>query len=152
VYGAFVGVLLHESGHAVFDMLHVPVFGREEDAADQMAAFIALNFNKEVARTITRGFAYLWRGFARSGGDKEWSDFADEHGTDQQRYYNMLCMGYGADPALFEDFIDQGWLPKTRAENCAAEYQLVRRAFAKTVLPFIDQAKMKTVRETDWFK
>src|SRR5947208_218613 len=33
VVGAIVGVLLHESGHAVFDMLNVPVFGREEDAA-----------------------------------------------------------------------------------------------------------------------
>src|SRR5262249_40229868 len=48
VYGSFVGVLLHEAGHAVYDMLKVPVFGREEDAADQMAGFVALNFNPAV--------------------------------------------------------------------------------------------------------
>ena len=41
VVGAFVGVIVHEVGHAAFDMFNVPVFGREEDAADQMAGFIA---------------------------------------------------------------------------------------------------------------
>ena len=29
----------------LFDMLDVPVFGREEDAADETASFIALQFN-----------------------------------------------------------------------------------------------------------
>ena len=153
VYGGFVGVLLHETGHAVFDMYNVPVFGREEDAADQMAAFIALNFNKDVARMITRGFAYLWRAFAAGGGDpKGWEEFSDEHGTSQQRYFNTLCMGYGGDPQLFQDFVDRGWLPKERAESCADEYQQVRLAFVKTLLPFIDQDMMKKVRETDWLK
>jgi hypothetical protein len=151
-YGAFVGVLLHESGHAVFDMYNVPVFGREEDAADQMAAFIALNFNKDVARTITRGFAYLWRGFARGGDPKGWGDFADEHGTNQQRYFNTLCMGYGGDAQLFKDFVDKGWLPKERAEGCADEFQRVRLAFTKTLLPFINRDMMKKVQETNWLK
>jgi hypothetical protein len=55
VVGSYVGVVLHEAGHAVFDMLDVPVFGREEDAADEIASFIALQFSKDVARTVTRG-------------------------------------------------------------------------------------------------
>ena len=153
VVGAFVGVLIHEVGHAVFDMFNVPVFGREEDAADEMAAFIAVQFNKDVARTITRGFAFLWRAFARMGGEpKEWGDYSGEHGANQQRYYNVLCMGYGADPQHFKDFIDKGWLPKERAAGCAAEYQQVRQAFAKTVLPFINQSLIKKVQETDWLK
>ena len=153
VVGAFVGVLLHEVGHAAFDMFNVPVFGREEDAADEMAAFIAVQFNKEVARTITRGFAYLWREFGRLGGEpKEWGDFADEHGANQQRFFNVLCMGYGAEPEVFKDFIDKSWLPKERAPNCAAEFQQVRGAFAKTVYPFINQALMKKVQDTDWLK
>jgi Putative metallopeptidase len=49
VVGALVAVMLHENGHAVFDMLDVPVFGREEDAADEMSTFIALQFSPEVA-------------------------------------------------------------------------------------------------------
>jgi hypothetical protein len=97
VVGSFVGVLMHEMGHAVFDMFTVPVFGREEDAADEMAAFIALQFNKELAHTVTRGFSYLWRSFGRFGGEpKEWADYAGEHGSNQQRYYNVLCMATAA--------------------------------------------------------
>ena len=33
ILGPVVDVFLHESGHAMFDLLKVPVFGREEDAA-----------------------------------------------------------------------------------------------------------------------
>jgi len=153
VIGSFLGVLMHEVGHAAFDMFTVPVFGREEDAADEMAAFIALQFNKDLAHMVTRGFSYLWRSFGRFGGEpKEWADYAGEHGANQQRYYNVLCMGYGGDPQLFKDFIDKGWLPKERAAHCGAEYQQVRMAFSKTVLPFINQAVIKKVQETNWLK
>jgi len=153
VVGAFVGVIIHEVGHAAFDMFNVPVFGREEDAADEMAGFLAVQFNKQVAHTVTRGFAFLWQAFGRLGGEpKDWAEYSDEHGANQQRYYNVLCMGYGADPQQFKEFIDRGWLPKERAAGCAAEYQQVRQAFARTVLPFINQSLIKKVQETDWLK
>jgi hypothetical protein len=42
IIGPLVDVFLHESGHAVFDLLKIPVFGREEDAADQFSAYIML--------------------------------------------------------------------------------------------------------------
>ena len=58
----------------------------------------------------------------------------------------------GADPQHFKDFIDKGWLPKERAAGCAAEFQQVREAFSKTVLPFINQGLIKKVQETDWLK
>src|SRR5215813_1010191 len=81
--GEIIFTLLHELGHAAFDMFYVPVFGREEDAADQMAVFIALQFNQKVARTIARGDYYF---FKNQGEDrKQWSYFADEHGTSEQR-------------------------------------------------------------------
>jgi len=52
VVGPFVDVMLHEISHAVIDILKVPVLGREEDAADSLAAFILLQFGKEVARRV----------------------------------------------------------------------------------------------------
>jgi putative metallopeptidase DUF4344 len=149
VVGGFVGVVLHEAGHAVFDMLEVPMFGREEDAADAMATFIALQFNKEVARTVTKGFAYIWNMF---GNPKEWEHYADEHGTSAQRFFNTLCLAYGGDPQTFKEFVDKGWLPKARAANCASEYQQVRFAFSRTILPYVDQDKMKLVQARDWLK
>ena len=65
IVGGFVGVTLHEAGHAVNDLLNLPVLGREEDAADQIAGFIMLQFGKEVARTAIKGTAYSWLTFAR---------------------------------------------------------------------------------------
>jgi len=147
--GATAGVMLHEGGHAVFDMLEVPLFGREEDAADAMASFIALQFNKDVARTVVRGFAYVWKTF---GNPKEWGDYSDEHGTSGQRFYNVLCLAYGGDPATFKEFVDKGWLPKERAEGCASEYQQTRFAFTKTILPFVDLDLLKKVQAKDWLK
>jgi hypothetical protein len=149
VLGEVVFVLLHELGHAAFDMLQVPVFGREEDAADQMAVFLAMQFSPKVARTIVRGDYYF---FKNHDDPTEWSRYADEHGTNSQRLYNGLCWAYGGDPQLFKDFVDQGLLPKGRAIDCGNEYRQIRDAFTETVLPFIDQEARKVVQARDWFK
>jgi Putative metallopeptidase len=165
----WAGTLLHETGHAMFDMLHVPLFGREEDAADEVAAFIALQFNRDVQRTIIKGFAYFWQIVAKSGNDPPTvgdpnppedvlerclSDplcaYADVHGTASQRLYNTLCLGYGGEPGTFNDFVQMGWLPKARADNCGREYRQLEHAFSKTILPFIDPGMMKKVRATQW--
>ena len=42
-----------------FDMFQVPVFGREEDAADQMGVFLAMQFSPDVERMITLGNFYF---------------------------------------------------------------------------------------------
>jgi hypothetical protein len=149
VLGEVVFVVLHELGHAAFDMLQVPVFGREEDAADQMAVFLAMQFSPDVARTIVRGDYYF---FKNQGDPTEWSRYADEHGTNSQRLYNGLCWAYGGDPQLFKDFVDQGLLPKGRAIDCGNEYRQISDAFTKTVLPFIDQEARKVVQARDWFR
>jgi Putative metallopeptidase len=106
--------------------------------------FLALQFGTEVARTIVNGEAYYWYN-VEPGKFAAWTNWADEHGTHAQRFYNTLCMAYGADRASFQDLVDKKWLPAERAENCAAEFKQVKSAFIKTMLPFIDQDKIKKV-------
>jgi len=151
ITGSVVRVLMHELGHATFDILDAPVFGREEDAADQMSAFIMVQFGKDVARWLITGGVHSYR---VSMEQRQWSrtDFSDEHGSDAQRFYNFLCIGYGAEPAVFKDFVDKGLLPRERAANCGREYQQVRRAFLTTVMPYVDQNLMKIVQGTNWLK
>ena len=43
VVGPTLEVFLHEMAHAVFELFRLPVLGREEDAADQIAAYMLLN-------------------------------------------------------------------------------------------------------------
>jgi hypothetical protein len=64
--------------------------------------------------------------------------------------YNALCLAYGGDPKTFAEFVDRGWLPKERAADCADEYNQVKRAFAKTILPFIDRDLMVRVQNAEW--
>ena len=52
----------------------------------------------------------------------------------------------------FQDFVDSGCLPPERAKNCGEEYQQIKFAFEKTILPFVDQEQMAKVRERQWFQ
>jgi hypothetical protein len=149
IVGGFIDAVLHELGHALFDILEVPVFGREEDGADQAAAFVMLQFGKEVARTTIKGAAFT---YLLSSNPRTRTAFADEHGTAGQRFFNYLCLGYGGEPEAFREFVDNGMLPKARAANCTREFRQVSRAFSKTILPHIDQAMMKQVRGRPWLR
>jgi hypothetical protein len=63
VVGQFLFTAAHEMGHAVFDFLDVPIFGRPEDAADQFAAYILLRIGKQDARKLIEGAAYMYRDY-----------------------------------------------------------------------------------------
>ncbi len=60
IVGPFLEVLFHELGHAVFYLYKVPLFGREEDAADQIAAYLLTQFGEDVARRTLLGAAYFY--------------------------------------------------------------------------------------------
>lgn len=137
--GPVVDVFLHEVGHAVFDILQVPLFGREEDAADQFSIYIMLKMEKSEARRLIMGNAYQYKGDVQSPTvSMPLKKFADEHGTPSQRFFNVLCLAYGADKALFADFVSRGYLPQDRAEGCDGEYAQVDFAFRRLIAPSID--------------
>jgi hypothetical protein len=147
--GPLVDVFLHEVGHAVFDYWQTPILGREEDAADQFSAFIMLLFEKDDARRLIQGNAYQYGGDIRSPVVvQSLRRFADVHGTPSQRYYNVLCIAYGADPELFGDFVVSGKLPKDRAEGCEFEYKQVSNAFEKLIAPYIDKTLAKELHRS----
>ena len=152
--GQFLWVALHEFGHAIFDIFDLSIFGHEEDAADNFATYIMLQFGKEPARRLIGGAAWAWRAYL---GDykknpllqKRIAAFADEHGLPEQRFYNLLCIAYGAYPAYFIDLKD--YLPPTRSlSSCAREYQTLAHAFHKEISPHIDQEIARRVLDTNW--
>ena len=151
IVGPTLEVFLHEVGHAVFDYLSVPVLGREEDAADQFAAYLLLQFAKSDARRLIGGVAYAYHLDASKPSTKA-NPFADEHGLPAQRFYNILCTAYGADSKLFADLVEKGYLPKERAEGCEDEYEQVARAMTKLIRPYIDETRAKRVRAKRWLR
>jgi hypothetical protein len=147
VVGAFVQSTLNEVAQGVFDILEIPVWGREEDAADKLAAFIMVQFGKEVARKVLIGAAWFFE-----VSDRTWTgaDFASVHSPEAQRFYNYLCVAYGADPATFKFLLNNDLLPARRAQRCAKEYFDLRRAFFLTIMPHVDQARLKQVQSGTW--
>ncbi len=157
VIGPFVDTSLHEFAHALFDMLNLPVLGREEDAADQVAAYIYLQLGKAEARRLIMGTAYAYLTDAKSDDapltPKEFAeDFAEAHGMPQQRAYNVLCIAYGADTKLFGDFVTKGYLPEERADVCEEEYEQVQDAYEELVTPHIDSALAKRIFNRTWLR
>ncbi len=150
IIGPLLDVFLHETGHAVFDYNQVPILGREEDAADQFAAYILLQFDKGYARHLLAGVAYEYVRDA-SVPSKTKDPFADAHGLPMQRYYNILCLAYGADSTVFKQALADGHLPAERAEECEDEYAQVKRAMTMLIDPFIDQGLAKRIKSEQLF-
>ena len=143
--GPVVFLMLHESAHALFDLLRVPILGREEDAADQVAAVILLRSGEGIARRVLAGTAWMYKHDASAYTPDE-SDFADVHGLDVQRYYNVLCLAYGSDPKGFSGLVEKGYLPKERAEGCAEEFGQAGYAVRTLISTNLDTAAWEQTR------
>jgi hypothetical protein len=151
VVGPFVDILLHELAHAIFDLLKIPIFGREEDAADQLAAFILLQFGNDTARRTITGAALLFRQMSVDQQPGA-ADYAAVHGLPAQRFVNVLCIAYGAQPALFADFVKKGYLPAHRIQYCRWEYRQIAHAFRTLISPHVDPVLQEKVRRRDWLR
>ncbi len=152
IVGTFVQTVLHETAYAVFDVLKVPVWGRADDAADRLSAYVLLQFSGDIAALAMVGSAEFFLASSRT-----WtgSDFADTVSPEGQRFYNFLCIAYGGDSLDF-----RGWtmapqgqdplLPRARAEQCKHEYAQVRHAFDLRIMPHIDPDMMLQVKAAQW--
>jgi hypothetical protein len=154
VIGQLFFALAHEFGHAVFDIFDIPVFGREEDAADQFATYIMLQFGDDRAHRLITGAAFSYRAFIKNHKQKPnvsvpLLTFSSDHGAPEQRFYNLLCLAYGYDAKLF-DGVGNEYLPKSRARNCRYEYVVLRYAYKQLIVPHLDMDLAKTVMDTKW--
>ncbi len=140
IIGPALDVFLHETGHAVFDMLQIPVLGRQEDAADQFSAYLMLRLSKEEARRMILGSAYQYK--IQMPGPQVTVPidvFSGDHSLPAQRAFNNLCIAYGADKKLFFDVVEKDFLPKDRAEVCERDYADLNFAMTKLISPNIDE-------------
>ena len=153
VDGPLFEVALHEFAHALFDMLELPVLGREEDAADQVAAYTLLQFGDSEARRLVTGTAYAYHmDYKKIDPCRSREDYADEHGTPAQRFFNVLCIAYGADTKLFGDIVSEGFLPESRAEFCEEEYEQVQDAIDLLIAPHIDRDLADELLGRPWLR
>ena len=138
-------MFVHELSHALFDLLKLPILGREEDAADQLAAYTLLQLGTEQARKAVAGVAFMYATEAKDETPKL-KDYADVHGTSAQRFFNLLCLAYGKDPKAFAEAVTQKLLPEDRAEGCADEYAQVDYAYRTLLAPYVTKPQQRDGR------
>lgn len=119
-----LGIFYHELGHAVIDLMQLPVFGQEEDAADVFSILLINEFFEEdTATALAYDTALGFLGEAEAAAGDEIA-YWDVHGLDEQRFYNLVCLFYGADPEARQDFAEDLELPDDRADSCPEEFDL----------------------------
>ena len=123
VAGNMLFVLLHEMAHVHVSEMGLPVLGREEDAADSYATLAMLRMGSEFSYNVLIQAAKGWflsaeRGRRRGDG----LAFYDEHGLDEQRAYQIVCLMVGSDPDRFKALADFVKMPEERQEACQGDY------------------------------
>jgi hypothetical protein len=120
---AWIGTMLyhfyHELGHALVEILSMPVLGKEEDTADQFAVIALLRHPH--GWNLALGAADYFHALTPTGSRQA---PGSTHGDPlrSERSYTVLCLVYGSDPLKHGHLVDKGRLPQDRAESCRAEY------------------------------
>jgi hypothetical protein len=150
VLGPFVDTILHEFAHALFDNIGIPILGREEDAADQVGAYIYLQLGDDEAHRLIIATVYAYMLEVEDTDPPTMEEYADEASTPEQRAFNLSCMAYGKDPELFEDVIALVGMPQERIDICEEEYELFTLAYEKLISPHVDPELAQKVSEKSW--
>ncbi len=139
--GALRFIALHELGHALVDQLRLPITGREEDAVDQLAAWLLLA-DGDSGSLLSAASVFAAQ---ISGGE----DVAAAHSLDRQRYFNLLCWVYGSDPASRPSLLEDWQLPAERAAGCSEEYAQLGRSWERLLAPHAQRPAPQPIAATD---
>jgi hypothetical protein len=165
IVGPVVQGALRQVAVALLNIFDMPVWGRTDDAADRLSAFMMLQFGQVVAWETVNGTAWFLSGRV----DTSVPDFSNVRGTVTQRYYTTLCIAIGGESRgafgqLYSaDALDQmpvfgalvgnseaGQLPPSSAKTCPQQYDTIRQAFDTLFLPHLDGALLQQVMGLNW--
>lgn len=121
--------LFHEIAHAYIEDQGIAILGKEEDAADNLATLMLLEYFENggsAAISAADMFAF------ESNDSPEYYeviDYIGEHSFDLQRHFSTLCLVYGFDPETHQNLLDEvnGEDRTDRQEYCIEYFETVQR-------------------------
>lgn len=127
--------ILHEVGHALIHQFSLPVFGLEEDAADQIATTsMILKHGADVdveaidqLLAVSAEWLSEWEQETIEVGSSH--AFWDSHSLAIQRFYNVNCLLFGANPDELGFLFDTDALPAERGFDCDQNYAQALHAY-----------------------
>jgi hypothetical protein len=118
-YGTVVFAFFHEFGHALVGEFGLPITGKGEDAADEIATII-LGFTDSGRKAALDG-AQWFRTMAKQPDHR--NVFWDEHSFDDQRVVAITCLLYGSAPATYAPLMKEMGIPDRRLAKCERDYE-----------------------------
>jgi hypothetical protein len=138
-----ISTLYHEFGHALIHLTDAPVLGQEEDAADILSVVLLDAFwEEDAAQSIT---ALTALSFELAAQEDEDPAYWDTHALDMQRYYNHVCLFYGADPDARTTLAEDFELPQDRMETCVEEFDLAAASWDTVLSPLEAETPGKSI-------
>jgi hypothetical protein len=138
VAGNTLVLLSHEMGHVLIAEMHLPILGREEDAADTYAALRLLTIGTSFSQHELTDAAQGW--FLNDRRDRETGEkplYYDEHNLSQQRAYQILCLMVGSDPDKFKGLADEMKMPDSRQATCKRDFTKASSAWETVLKPWL---------------
>lgn len=138
-----ISTLYHEFGHALIDLTDAQVLVSKEDAADILSVVLLDAFwEEDAAQSIT---ALTALSFELAAQEAEDPAYWDAHGLDMVRYYNQVCLFYGADPEARATLAQDFELPKEQADICVEQFDLANASWAAVLVPMETDKPAKTI-------
>jgi hypothetical protein len=129
VVGNIEYLLVHEIAHLLITEKNIPIIGPVENAADYIATLALIREEPLDPAQRDRAAKFL---LASAGAfSASWQTgraldaevpYWGAHALSIQRYYQIVCLLYGSDPAAFADVLEGARVTEAKGEGCIAEY------------------------------
>ena len=119
--------LYHELGHALVDILELPITGKEEDAVDELSTLLLLESYEDGDEvSISAGEFFDIESMQNNSVEEE--ELFGAHSLDEQRFFNIICLVYGSDPEKYNQLMTELGIDEDRQELCVEDFD--RRSVA----------------------
>lgn len=149
VLGNIYFLAYHEFGHALVSEFDVQVLGREEDAVDRLAAWMMTPDDDEEVEPeyLTAAIG----GWFTAASEKSLDQIAwwGQHGTDEQRGYQVACLLYGYNPKRFKSIADAAMIPPERRPSCNKEAKQNDKSWTALLEPHYRSGEAKDAAPKD---
>jgi hypothetical protein len=142
VVGNTLFTVYHELGHALIDLLGLPVIGREEDAVDGFAAVTMIpETPDEIGDALIVAVADGWWVMSDQASEGRDRRYWTEHALDEQRHFAIVCLMVGSDQDGFYDYALDAGLPEQRIATCAYDFQRMKDGWERLLDPHRPEAE-----------
>ncbi|MEO5805120.1 DUF4344 domain-containing metallopeptidase [Devosia sp.] len=129
-------VLYHEIGHLFVAEFGLPVLGKNEDTADNIATLMLLEGGEDFADQVLYDAAQAWY-LSPFNGDNPPDDatLIDEHSLDKQRAFSIVCLMVGNSPEYYAQIATDYGLDADRQQKCGDIYRQSSASWASVLEP-----------------